>query len=110
MWLFCLRINSMQIAFDNVFGAKNTIIKIGVSYWDVRNQVANDHYEFSGWKIKATVVFDVLKDEKRKEAITKVFRDLKARNKVQMKYLKVKITGVWVSKTYRGTSKLLLAF
>ena len=100
----------MQIAFDNVFGAKNTIIKIGVSYWDVRNQVANDHYEFSGWKKKATVVFDVLKDEKRKEAITKVFRDLKARNKVRMKYLKVKITGISVSRSYRGTSNFPVAF
>ena len=76
----------MQIAFDNVFGAKNAITKIGVSYCDVPNQAENDHYEFSGWK--------TLKNEKRKEVITKVFRDLKARNKVQMKYLKVKITGV----------------
>ena len=100
----------MQIAFDNVFWAKNTIIKIGVSYWDVRNQVANDHYEFSGWKKKATVVFDVLKDEKRKEAITKVFRDLKARNKVRMKYLKVKITGISFSRSYRGTSNFPVAF
>ena len=56
------------------------------------------------------MVFDVLKDEKRKEAITKVFRDLKARNKVRMKYLKVKITGISFSRSYRGTSNFPVAF
>ena len=45
--------------------------------------------------------------EDRKEATSKVFRDLKAKSKVRMKNFKVKMTTVC---GYKGTLQLLLEF
>ena len=63
-----------------------------MSYLDIRNQVANYRLKFSSCNIKKGTC-NVLKDNKSKEAISKVLRDLKARNKVRLKYLKGKMTG-----------------
>ena len=55
----------------------------------------------------------VTKERLSKEAINKVFGDLKARSKVQMKHFQVKMRGacyVLDSSGYQGTSKLLLSF
>ena len=50
------------------------------------------------------------KIENSKESTNKVFRDLKARNKVRMKHFKVTVTRVRVLRGYQETTKLLLAF
>ena len=64
-----------------------------MSYLDIRNQVANYRLKFSSCNIKKGTC-NLLKDNKSKEATSKVFIDLKA----------------WVSRGYQGTSKLPLAF
>ena len=66
--------------------------KVRVSYLDVRNQGAKCHIKISGFQIKHTVFVMYQNIERSKEATSKVFRDLKARNKALMKHLKVKMT------------------
>ena len=48
-----------------------------MSYLDIRNQVANYRLKFSSCNIKKGTC-NLLKDNKSKEATSKVFRDLKA--------------------------------
>ena len=88
VWLICLPINLTQIEFDNVFGASSRTVKVRVSYLDVRNQAANCRLKFSGFKWKNTVLVIYEEIEKSKESTNKVFRDLKARNKVRMTHFK----------------------
>lgn len=66
-----------------------------MSYLDVRNQLPNCRLQFRGFKIKNTILSMFLKIENSHEAISKEFRDLKARSKVGMKHFKVKLAAVW---------------
>ena len=63
-----------------------------MSFVDVRNPVGNCRLKLAGFFLKNTVLVMYLKIE---EATNKVFRNLKARKKLQMKHFKVKMTGVF---------------
>ena len=65
-----------------------------MSYLDVRNQLPNCRLQFRGFKIKNTILSMLLKIENSHEAISKEFRNLKARSKVGMKHFHFKMTGV----------------
>ena len=64
-----------------------------MGFLDVRNQVGNWESNFTGFKRNDTVFVMHSKTKICKEAINKVFRDIKERSKVRMKYFKVKMTG-----------------